>query len=55
MRVRSLSLDSHVAEHTHNNKANQKVSLSLFDPNDAENPSSSTRITYLQNATPAQN
>jgi len=34
---------------------NQKVSLSLFDPSDAENPSSSPRITCLENATPAQN
>lgn len=46
---------SHLAEHTHNIKADEKVSLTIFDPSDAENPSSGPRITCLANATPAQN
>lgn len=41
---------SHLAEHTHNIQANAKVSLTIFDPNDAENPISGPRITCLAQA-----
>jgi len=40
-------LISHLAEHTHNIEANPKVSLTIFDPKDAENPSAGARITCL--------
>lgn len=40
-------LISHLAEHTHNIEANPKVSLTIFDPNDAKNPSAGARITCL--------
>ncbi|NOQ93568.1 MAG: hypothetical protein GQ547_02905 [Methylophaga sp.] len=43
-------LISHLAEHTHNINANPKVSLTVFDPKDAENPSAGARITCLANA-----
>lgn len=46
---------SHLAEHSHNIKANEKVSLTIFDPSDADNPSSGPRISCLANAIPAQN
>jgi len=42
-------LISHLAEHTHNIEANPKVSLTIFDPKDAENPSAGARITCLAN------
>lgn len=45
---------SHLAEHTHNIQANQKVSLTIFDPSDANNPNAGPRITCLANATPAE-
>jgi putative heme iron utilization protein len=38
---------SRLAEHTHNIEANPKVSLTIFDPTDADNPSAGTRITCL--------
>jgi len=38
---------SHLAEHTHNIQANPKVSLTIFDPNDAANPTAGPRITCL--------
>ncbi len=38
---------SHLAEHTHNIEANPKVSLTIFDPKDADNPSAGARITCL--------
>tara|TARA_R110001583_G_scaffold173287_1_gene327264 strand:- start:112954 stop:113397 length:444 start_codon:yes stop_codon:yes gene_type:complete len=38
---------SHLAEHTHNIQANHKVSLTIFDPKDAANPSAGPRITCL--------
>lgn len=41
---------SHLAEHTHNIEANSKVSLTIFDPKDATNPSAGARITCLANA-----
>jgi len=41
---------SHLAEHTHNIAANRKVSLTIFDPKDSENPSAGARITCLANA-----
>ena len=41
---------SHLAEHTHNIEANPKVSLTIFDPSDAENPSAGARITCLAEA-----
>jgi len=40
-------LISHLAEHTHNIEANPKVSLTIFDPKDADNPSAGARITCL--------
>ena len=45
---------SHLAEHTHNIKANSKVSITIFDPADAANPSAGARITCLANAQQAQ-
>ncbi|MDC9725181.1 MAG: pyridoxamine 5'-phosphate oxidase family protein [Gammaproteobacteria bacterium] len=42
-------LISHLAEHTHNIEANPKVSLTIFDPKDAENPSAGARVTCLAN------
>ena len=41
---------SHLAEHSHNIQANSKVSLTIFDPTDANNPSTGARITCLANA-----
>jgi len=41
---------SHLAEHTHNIEANPKVSLTIFDPADASDPSAGARITCLANA-----
>ena len=41
---------SHLAEHSHNIQANPKVSLTIFDPADADNPSIGARITCLANA-----
>lgn len=38
---------SHLAEHTHNIQANPKVSMTIFDPNDASNPVAGPRITCL--------
>ena len=38
---------SHLAEHTHNIARNPKVSLTIFDPADADNPSAGARITCL--------
>ncbi len=38
---------SHLAEHTHNIIANAKVSLTIFDPADANDPSAGARITCL--------
>lgn len=38
---------SHLAEHSHNIQANAKVSLTIFDPADADNPSTGARITCL--------
>jgi len=40
---------SHLAEHTHNIEANPKVSLTLFDSEDADNPSAGARVTCLAN------
>jgi len=48
-------LISHLAEHTHNIEANPKVSLTIFDPNDSDNPSAGARITCLANVTQADN
>ena len=45
---------SHLAEHTHNIEANPKVSLTIFDPTDANNPSAGARITCLANAVQAK-
>jgi len=45
---------SHLAEHTHNIEANPKVSLTIFDPTDAKNPSAGTRITCLAKAEQAK-
>ena len=42
---------SHLAEHTQNIHANPKVSLTIFDPNDASNPTAGPRITCLAVAT----
>ncbi len=42
---------SHLAEHTHNIQANPKVSLTIFDPKDASNPTAGPRITCLAVAT----
>ena len=41
---------SHLAEHSHNIQANSKVSLTIFDPADADSPSTGARITCLANA-----
>lgn len=41
---------SHLAEHTHNIQANPKVSLTIFDPNDAASPNAGPRITCLAKA-----
>jgi putative heme iron utilization protein len=38
---------SHLAEHTHNIEANAKVSLTIFDPADVNDPSAGARITCL--------
>jgi len=38
---------SHLAEHTHNIQANPRVSLTIFDPKDATNPTAGARITCL--------
>lgn len=46
---------SHLAEHTHNIEANPKVSITIFDPTDANNPSAGARITCLAKAEQAQN
>ncbi|MDH5395821.1 MAG: CREG family protein [Gammaproteobacteria bacterium] len=46
---------SHLAEHTTNIRANPKVSLTIFDQPDAENPGACGRITCLANAVQAQN
>jgi len=45
---------SHLAEHTHNILVNPKVSLTIFNPKDAANPTAGTRLTCLAVATPAQ-
>lgn len=45
---------SHLAEHTHNIQTNPKVSLTIFDPKDASNPTAGTRITCLAVATIAK-
>ena len=41
---------SQLAEHTHNIEANPKVSLIIFDPTDADNPSAGAPITSLAKA-----
>jgi len=41
---------SQLAEHTHNIKANPKVSLTIFDPADCSAPNAAPRITCLANA-----
>lgn len=41
---------SHLAEHTHNIQANPKVSLTIFDPTDVDNPSAGARVTCLAKA-----
>lgn len=46
---------SHLAEHTQNIKENSKVSLTIFDPADAKNPSAGARITCLALAQRAKN
>lgn len=46
---------SQLAEHTHNIKENPKVSLTIFDPADAKNPSAGARITCLAIAKRAEN
>ena len=38
---------SHLAEHTHNIQANPRVSLTIFDPKDAANPTAGPRIACL--------
>ncbi|MBE0438882.1 MAG: pyridoxamine 5'-phosphate oxidase family protein [Gammaproteobacteria bacterium] len=43
-------LISHLAEHTNNILANPKVALTLFDPEDSNNPQAGARITCLANA-----
>jgi len=48
-------LISHLAEHTHNIEANPKVSLTIFNPNDSDNPSAGARITCLANVEQATN
>jgi len=44
---------SHLAEHTHNIEANSRVSLTIFDPTDADNPTAGARITCLADAVKA--
>tara|TARA_R110002049_G_scaffold50979_6_gene144649 strand:- start:1849 stop:2292 length:444 start_codon:yes stop_codon:yes gene_type:complete len=39
-----------LAEHTHNIQVNPKVSLTIFDPKDAEDPTAGQRITCLAEA-----
>ena len=46
---------SHLAEHTHNIQANSKVSLTIFDPMDASNPTAGPRVTCLAVATIVEN
>ncbi len=46
---------SHLAEHTHNISVNNKVSLTIFDPNDSGNPNAGPRITCLADATATNN
>ena len=41
---------SHLAEHTRNIQENPKVSLTIFDPSDANNPNAGPRITCLADA-----
>ena len=48
-------LISHLAEHTHNITANPKVSLTIFDIEDRNNPSTGPRITCLADASLAKN
>lgn len=43
-------LISHLAEHTNNIIANPKVALTIFDPEDQNNPQANARITCLANA-----
>lgn len=38
---------SHLAEHTHNIQVNPNVSLTIFDPKDAANPTAGPRLTCL--------
>lgn len=38
---------SHLAEHSHNIQADPKVSLTIFDPTDADHPSTGARISCL--------
>ncbi|HDY84494.1 hypothetical protein LCGC14_0745980 [marine sediment metagenome] len=45
---------SHLAEHTHNIQVNPKISLTIFDPKDAANPTAGMRLTCLAVAIPAQ-
>tara|TARA_R110002050_G_scaffold57423_3_gene128897 strand:- start:53379 stop:53822 length:444 start_codon:yes stop_codon:yes gene_type:complete len=45
---------SHLAEHTHNIQANVKVSLTIFDPEDADNPMAGARVTCLAAAIHAE-
>ena len=45
---------SHLAEHTKNIHADPKVSLTIFDPTDAVNPTTGARITCLAIAYKAQ-
>jgi heme iron utilization protein len=45
---------SHLAEHTHNIQANPHVSLTIFDPKDAANPTAGMRLSCLAMAIPAQ-
>ena len=45
---------SHLAEHTQNIQTDPKVSLTIFDPSDADNPSAGARITCLADAEQAQ-
>lgn len=43
-------LISHLAEHTNNILTNPKVALTLFNPEDSNNPQAGARITCLANA-----
>jgi hypothetical protein len=45
---------SHLAEHTHNIQTNPHVSITIFDPNDAANPTAGMRLTCLAVASPVQ-